>query len=710
MNRVRAHVPANMDVSTQANLLASFLGGKKLEFDPSRVPSRPVFNKHAPIKNLTFASNYYSTEVHIDLNAANTLENLFFCIRAPGQNLRAGQFYQYCDFPAVKMLARVEFYLNSYQNLIETYSTSSAYMQTFESLAADETWSQFVTDYMGSYQNSLVLGPTTGAVADSTWILPLPFSILPSKLSQIVTDIKAPATLFVKIYLNPLKTLMYTSANFSPVDFVRTVSQTSGASAQVASECYIFSQESNSSSSLQPGSNCSSGDMLQVAYEPNQFWYTQAYSKSAVPKSEYFYAGTGSLISELHLLPANPMYASGQAFYGNYSENALLNFLNACVYTYDTVINPNADIVLNLRTGLAINLPAGWAITFINSSTYLFNAINAAGDPIKVLFICVGVDWISLSEDVFFDLGAFVNNANSVPVFLLKNIFFYVKQTSLETITPTGLVTPGGNAGFVEGLYLTVGGTWAIYGFQQFDFVDEMSEAERIFLKISLGTPIVPTNNQVSALAKAKFVYISDPLYQFYDLDRTLRMGSSNLVTRYNDLTKYTDTITNYAWSDMFFLDWAAKNKFKTNNLSPMLAYLPSTTFTYNSKERRLGFLDCLSNTLEIQFDLGLFDAASNKEIDRRALVGTKASLDGLIQNVYGSTTIPYDFVYKALRFVGFGSNNIFTFIANQALVNQILATSSAEAREAFLRATSTSAAPSSLRQMQSQQKRVRMV
>ena len=663
----------------QASLLASFLDGRRLEYKEANVPARPNYMRHDPINKLLLAANLYTTEVHIELTGAE-VEKLYFCVRMPPQVVLAGQFFQYCDFPAIKMISRIEYYFNSYQNPLESYTTSSLYMQVFEKLGNDQTWQQYVNDNLGGYDNSLYLGPCT--VPETVWVVPLPISILPIKPQDLGGD-GGDNRIFVRIVLNSVRAFTHCSTNFTPADFIRSVVQSGGASTSITSECSIFSQSAEglfdarqmkllSSPSSSSSSSSSSSAALPVVYKTNQAWYTQSFSKSVAPKSEYFYAGNNNLLNELTLFPANPLFHGGRLFYGNYSMNALVNFLNTCVYTYNVQYQPAADVLLNLRTGSTINMPNGWSTSIINSTTYLFTT-----DNVRVLLVCVGIDWASLTEDVFFDLRAFVANSNRIPATVFKNLFFYVKQASLERTTTNGVVSSG-NVGFVEGLFLTQDSLWAVYGFQQVDFIDALDEPARIFLRLTLSTPISAGNPLMSVFSKAKLITLNDPLYQHYDLDKTLRIGSTALTTRYADLETYNDTLTQYSWSDVFFQDYAVKNKYATNNLSAMFRFMPSNMFTYNTRDHPNGFLDCITNTLEIQFSVGIYDAATNREINQdltSAQVGDGSSLGTLIQSVYGSTVIAYDFVFKIMRFVAFQNNFIQVTTGNPALVNQIVNT-----------------------------------
>lgn len=661
---------SNYRSEVQAGLLASFLNGRQLEFNQENVPSRAAYVRHEPTSKLLLKANLYTTEIHIDLN--ENIDKLYFCIRTPPQTLTAGQFFQYCDFPAIKMISRIEYYFNTYQNPVETYSTSSLYMQIFETLGKEQTWQQYVQDNLGGYDNSLVLGPCT--VPEAVWVVPLPLCLLPLRVDEFAGSDNR---LMVRIVLNPVRSFTYSSLNFTPADFIRSVAAQQNTTTSITSECSIFSQSSQDLLAALPGpKRCSDAPTdLPATYKTVQIWSSQTFSKSVAPKSEYFYAGNGALVNELTLFPTNPLFVGGQPFYGNYSINALVNFLNTCIYTYDTLLT-SVEIVLNLRTGNATNLPTGWAISGINSTTYLFEVAGSV--PARILLVSVGTDWASLSEDIYFDLGAFVRNANRIPVQLFKNLFFYVKQAALERVTQNGLVSPGGNKGFVEGLFLTQNEQLAIYGFQQIDFIDGMDEPATIFLRLAVAAPIAAGNALMSVFAKSKLVAINDPLFQHYDLDRTLRIGCNDLKTRYADLELHNDTLVQFSWSDAFFQDYAVKNKYATNNLRDMFRFMPSNIFTYNTPERPNGFLDCISNSLEIQFNIGLYDAATNREISQAL---TSPQLDGsstlgdLIQSVYGSTFIAYEFVLKFLRFIDYKGRTLEIFTGDPELVSRILAT-----------------------------------
>lgn len=698
------------NVDFQVSLMSSYLNGtSKFEFNNNHVPKRPNFVKHDPINKLLLVSNYYTTEIHIDLAgmlASTEIDKMYFCIRVPPQKLLAGQSFQYCDFPAIKMISRVEYYLNSYQNLIETYSTSSLYMSIFESLGSSQTWRDYVQNNLGGYDNSLQFGPKT--IDEGLWVVPLPLSLLPLRVKDFQSSNgSSSATIFVRLYLNPMLKLTWCSPNFTPSDFNRSVAATNGSSIPVTSECNIFTQEAISvvsqtttvdinnpsrdaaaaavstfaatsssssayASSLVLPSKQQQMPKQQAIYKTNQFWYTQGFSKSVTPKSEYFYVGSNSLVNEIALMPANPMFNSGRTFYGNYSMNALTNFLNTCVYTYDAQYQPSIDVLLNLRTGTTINLPNGWALQVVNSDTYLFTvtALN-----LKLLIVCVGIDWASLPEDVFFDLYAFVNNANLVPVQLLKNIFFYVKQASLEVITPTGIVSSGGNQGFVEGLYLSQNTQWALYGFQRQDFVDVLTPDERNMFKLAISMPVLSSNSKTNVFALGKMLVINDPFYQFFDLDKTLRIGCDSLTTRYSDKTLNSDTITSYSWYDMFFQDHSTRLKYATNNMQDMFRFMPSNIFVYNTLDYPYGFLDCMTNSLEIQFNIGVYDAQTNHQLTTNLPIrNSKYTLDSFLKQLYNSVFISYDFALKIMRFISIQDNTIFTFLTNTSIVQKILA------------------------------------
>lgn len=690
----------------QASLLATYISGEKLEYNEENVPARPTFTRHDPINKLLLAANLYTTEVHIDLSFAN-IEKLFFCIRVPPQNLAAGQAYQFCDFPAIKMISRIEYYFNSYQNPIESYTTSSLYMQLFESLGSDESWLQYVQDNLGGFDNSQVQGPCS--IPESVWVVPIPLSILPLKTNDF-GDEHSDNRIFVRIVLNSLRSIVHSSANFVPADFIRTSGvQSNGANMPITSECYIFTQ---SSESILGGTHNDKRADQQQDYRSNQTWYTQAFSKSVTPKSEYFYAGNNNLLNELTLFPSNPMFSSGRLFYGAYSMNALVNFINTCVYNWNVLFQPATDVLLNLRTGATINLPVGWSISAINSTTYLFTTSSG----IKILFVCIGIDWATLPEDVFFDLRAFVSNSNNIPIMLLKNMFFYVKQAAVEHITLTGALVDG-NAGFVEGLYLTQNSQMAIYGVQQVDFVDALDEASRVYLRVALSTPVNSGNPLMNVFSKGKLIILNDPLFQHFDLDKTLRIGCNALTTRYADLETYNDSLTQYSWADMFFQDFAAKTKFSTNNLRAMFRFMPSNMFTYNTRKHPNGFLDCVTNTLEIQFNIGIYDALTNRELnlDLTSSQISNQSLGTLIQNAYGSTVINYEFVFKILRFAAYKRRALEFFTANSELVGQIMTKffKSTSERQSLARALSDYISSNKnvvQDKERRQQKRVRMV
>ncbi len=627
------------------DVVLAYANGTQLSYDQNRVPTKYAYTRHTPPRAISQASaNLFSVEFPLDLTTiVNTsLNNLFFVFATPVQTVPAGEHMAFCDLPAIKLLNRVEYYYNTPDKLIESYDSVSVLLSLIDTYVDKNRWTELTRNIGGAFNAA-----KTGTLESEYWVLPLPLSFLPLKISSLIAPEEmsaASSTIIVRLYLNSLASISITSIGFSPVDMIKPSGETA--------ECYLIAQETTGVPAPR-----SADVSRREFYQANKYMFSKLYSKVPGFKSETFPASTGDYLNNLAVYLYNPLFQAANVFYAHYSFNAAVNFLNSFVNTQNATF-PATHTTLNLRTGALTNPPTGVTVQLVTSNTLLITT-----PTIRTSLVCVGLDWSGLPEDVVFDLGSYL--AYSAPVHIYKTLYFFVKYAALETVTPLPNLTVGANVGFAQGLFTSANGLWGIYGFQAYEFIDTATEPLLTELKMFLGRPVAPGSaHKIEVFAASKFVRISDPLYQFIDLDRTIKLGCSRVVTKHTDVSSYTRLDTPLDWYDRRIREFQGQTDTSANAESSLFTPVFSLKYAYG--RNNYDYLDLFKNTLELEFSVGLFDSGTSQEL-------TDPTVRQLFTTVYKTTTFPVNFVYTVVRLLVFAGTQIMSGHSNRDMLKEIL-------------------------------------
>lgn len=637
------------------NYLLSFVKGSRIEFNAEHMPENVKFSKINPIKPIAQQSAaLFGAEFTVDLTtiASSSVENVYLLMQLPAQQISPGEFFAYSDLPALKMINRIDIMFNTYENVIESLTPAIIYLRLLEKYAATgstEKWSDMANMFLGALNNSV----SYTSLPKQTVLLPIPCDLFPLSLDHIFksdADRMAAVNLYVKVYFNNVDMFSVHSPKYSPNSYVSSADGT-------VCECALL-LEQHMRAADPP--RLVAPSTLADFHVASRYSFTMTSQRSIMPKTDYIKMLDDAYINKLYMCMYNPYISSpgvASTFYGNYCYNALENYVNSFVYPQNS-IPPSTETILNLRDGTLLN-SNDIIVQLVNSSTYV---INYGAQTVTV--VCANLEWQNLPEDVFFDVGSMLKNADIPVAASVKNMYFYVKPTLYEPTTALNTVTDGSHVGLLEGLYYSADGDWAFYGFANIELRDTLTPEDLFFLKFTLSRPVdVKIATKASVFVTRKYCVWRDPLYMFADLDRSIKYGAADIdIVSTNRRTLDTsstrsdwvsDTIQNYT------------NRMQSE--ASVQKYLPATFFSFSARNDEKGYIDTVLTSYELNYIVNFFDADTNTRI------APSTARQKIINSFYGTVEIRVDFVYMLVRFLVYSAKQVYAYTANTTLYNNII-------------------------------------
>ena len=621
--------------------LMSFIDGYNLVYNEEKLPGTTKLTRIDPDKILApYTKNDFQINFSLDLTLMSgaILNKIYVFLKLPEQPIvKKGDFFAWADYPAIKAINRIDIMFGTYDNIVESIPGSALYMKMLNAYPHDnDKWSNLAT-YLGGELNSL----NYSSIGSTPTLLPIPCDVFPLDLQKIVADRNEPIRLYIKIIYNSVSTFSTYSPYFTPNNLVTP---------KDTSECFLIIEEVQKV--LAP-LNAQHSSTRQADYHKlNRTNYVYSETKSMTVKSNFEKIPDNLYVNSLTLYMANPYVAgnSPELFYGSLCYNALENFLNSFIYPPNVQLPLPDKGILNLRTGFLNNPFDGVTVQLLNASSYV---ITYEGG-IYFELISANLPWADLPEDYSLNLIQLLQQ-KKIPVKYIKTLFFYMAPTASEDVTEIPNLNVNGYQGIVEGQFLSLAGDWVIYGIGFVDLKRWIGDTEMAELKLAVSLPIDnDIKSQFSPFAIKRFCYVCDPIYQFMDMDRSLRLGASDVEFHFTNKQTQEASSAKVDWNDTLYNNYV-------NTAANNQRILPVTIFNFGVSEPN-GFFDTVSTVLEMKYNLDLFDRNSRS-----------ANLTNL--KSYITRSVKVDYIFILLRFIVFSENKIFTYTTNNDVYNTIINT-----------------------------------
>lgn len=621
--------------------LMSFIDGYNLVYNEDNLPGTNKYTRIDPEKALAiFTDNTFQINFSIDLTllAGSLLNKIYIFLKLPQQTLaQKGDFFAWADYPAIKAINRIDIMFGTHENVVESISGSALYTKMLNMYPNDpDKWTS-LAPYLGGELSSL----NYSSIEATPTILSIPCDTFPLDLQKIVGDRREPVKLFIKIIYNSVATFSTYSAYHTPNNFVTPKS---------TSECFLIVEETERV--LPPIS--STKNTYSDYHKLNRTNYVYSESKSLTIKSNFEKIPDNLYINNLTMYMYNPYIASNspELFYGSLCYNALENFLNSFIYPPNVQLPLPTKGILNLRTGFLNGPFDGVTVQLINASSYVITYTGG----ISFELISSNLPWADLPEDYTLNLIQILQQTR-IPLRFVKTLFFYMAPTASEDVTIIPGLNANGYQGVVEGQFLSINADWVVYGIGFVDLKRWLTSTDLSELKLALSLPIDTTiKSQFSPFILKRFCYVSDPLYQFMDMDRSLKMGAKDIEFHFTNKQTQEATSAKIDWNDNLL------NNYK-NTLVNRQRLLPVSIFNFGVSDPN-GFFDTVTTILEMKYNLDLFDQNLN-------VVGLSVNT----LKSYITREIKIDFIYTLLRFIVFSENKIYTYTTNNDIYNTIIDT-----------------------------------
>lgn len=573
-------------------------------------PSKPLYRYGT--------TNNFIAEFVVELDRFQPnirLESLNFLIQTQEQPVQAGQLFTYADLPAIKMIKKIEIALGTAENIIETLYTPAILERILAKFGSDSKWPEFRDKFLGGVTRPL----SYSTLLSEVWLLPIVSEwLLPLDISEIMLNSPSSSSLIIKIYLRPV--LEYSISSSTLKNDLLNYTSKDG----IISDCSLVALT-----------------RTRTTGEPvMERW---ALGTHTVNKTRYF----GPRIDPL-LLPEklviekiapfiyNPYIAkpSHFLFYSPYTFNAVCTYFNSFIHPANKIFSAS-DVYVNLRTGQIFNNTSGqYTFSILNTETYL---IGHSSLPATLKFTNATADWNALSEDVFFDMGAFVEEQRFLQLDQLDTVFFYMRLKAVERTTPTN-IQDGPYQGLVEGLFYTSDNIWAIYGFQSFKLYDFITGFDFNRLLIAMAQP-VRIRTTTSIFSNSKFVYIADPLYIYLDLDRTMKFGLIDIRSSSTNNKTRKQIDNKLEWMQLYVYKLIEQTRKDGIAFS---SFMPPVSFSFGP-ERFAGSLDTFNNQIELDFNIGIYKTSSHEQ-------AADQLLDYVRREYFGALQFDTDFIHICIR------------------------------------------------------------
>lgn len=630
--------------------LLSFVKGSQIEYNTERIPENVKYSKVDPIKPITQQNaSLYSVEFNIDLSTitATNVDMLYLIMQLPEQkvNPSAGEFFAYSDLPAIKMINRIDIMFNSYDNVIESLTPTVIYLRLLEKYASNgsiEKWNDTAAAFLGGQNNSVAYTDQEA----QTVLLPIPCDLFPISINHIFksdVDRMSPVHIYVRVYLNPVQAFSVRSPAYEPTNFLTTTS---------VSECALLLEQKWR---VQEPLKLSAPSTLADYHVASKYSFTFSQQRSVSPKTDFVKLLDDAYINRLYLCMYNPFIStSGKAysFYGNYCYNALENYVNSFIYPSLPVSN---ETVLNLRDGTLTN-SSDVIVQLVNTNTYVVTHLQTS-----ITVVCANLDWQNLPENIYFDIGSLLKST-TVPISpFIKSLFFYLKPSLYETTTPIPAITKGSHGAFLEGLYYSADGSWAIYGFANIELRDTLTSEDMFYLKFLISQPVALATPSV--FAARKYCVWNDPVFLFADLDRSIKYGASDLDVISTNRKTFDTSTKRTDWVNVAVQDYTNRMQAET----ALQQYLPATYFSFGTAVDRLGYLDTVWTSYEINYAIQFNEAITNRRIV------PSATRQKAINTYYGNIEVRVDYVYMLVRFLVYSTKQVYAYTTNKNIYQGII-------------------------------------
>jgi hypothetical protein len=590
----------NLSTANSATVVGAFFEKSYAENQPQVLISGKYGYKEIEGTNIVQNADDFHVEFNLDLAIfeSGTVEQMFFWIKLPSQNLEPGQFFAWADLPAIKMIKTIAIWTtNGAREPSEVLSPESLLKRLQEDTRFNSKWQSFADAFLGGQHPALNYDSPT---QELTVLLPIPTSFLPLDLNYF----DASMTSFkIVLTLNPINLFCTRSADVNLNSYV--------SSERISTPCRLM---------VLP-----KFDILKTNIQKTGFTRPKKFD-SLIKEVKKFNASPFShrlppdVVSQIDYFLVNPQISLDSArseanfFFSTHCYNAVASFFNS--FLRIGLNNPQVideQVLINLKSGAVLGtLKASQSFVKQNDSTYI---IRDAALKVALNLISASMPWSALAEDIYFDLGYLLKNSLQIDFSIVNRVYFYARLATEDfgkiTLIPKSIDIDS-RTSFSEGLFVTANQAQNVYGFQKFEYGSNTRLEDVDILKIAISRPI-PLNhlNKTHAFVRAKFAQITDPIWQFVDLDRSIKLAPADFTYKYENLEKSSSTVEKRIEKPEELV-WNFLNKivydFGTNPSTPAFTLRYSQVNSYDGLD--------IANNLSVEFFFNLaFASAKTNEI-----------------------------------------------------------------------------------------------
>lgn len=617
----------NLDLSL--SYLLSFIDGDKpIEFNKQTI-NNVNFKTLNSTRNITLINE---EQAQIDFTwymssvppSVSLVEEAYLLLRLPAQKLtpERGDGFAWADVPGIKMINRIEIYLNQ-SELYDIITGPTLLSRLQLDMNKNNEWKEYVKIFLGGELNPL----SYSNLPEIPVVVPLPIGLFPLHVKKFNNTMDF--SIYFKIILNMPHMFSNHTALYVPATYfakskppecrmafkeILTIEPPVNPTANnILPELLPMNMSNKNQQQFAP-STIAPVRKSQPFRKPVLVSNELVYNMSLRPRNEQFELVRQAYVNRMIINIANPtisskVFSANKYFFGNVSYNALENFINAHVLppNHVDVTNSSNLGILNLSSGLVFNLSSQYTVQLVSSNMYIitYKKTNA-----KISFISVSLDWSAWPEDIQFLLSEFFEQ-DTVPVHMIKTIFFYSKNKLYERVTLLTQIedTQNGRLGFLEGLFTSIVSPISFCGAGNIEFHDNITSTDMHLIRISLAVPVsTRLLNLTSKFSFRKFIKFQDPNYIFADLDRNLKFGAIKLVVE--NLHNSTGAATRIRPEEWYDTALANRNRWqRKHDINPDA---PPNIFEFGDN---FSYLDTQTTRYIASFQIGLYDRETNQPI-----------------------------------------------------------------------------------------------
>lgn len=511
----------------------------------------------------------------------NSINAAYLWMNLPGVVQPPGEFFSWCDLPIVKAIDRIDVCIDTGDNVFESISGASLLTRLGVLFKSTEKWDSFSESFLGGKLNVL----ETGEIAERRVILPIPCDIFPLRLYELFPSLSTrslPFNLIFKITLNNPKEYsvrtngalvpQFNASNFPCYLFLDLIDKPLDPSKQ---------QPIQQQQQLNNGLTITCCLQQKTENYPSIVTASNKTMRSVEKQSTYSKIPPNMYLNRVELLMGNPSMQLSSQLWGNYCANAIDNMLNSFI-NFNT---NNMSSWINLRTGAASSIPTGLTWSLVTAQSYSFTSSS-----VNFSLRSPNMDWALYPEDIFLDLELFTR----VPIIkYISSAQFFIQPVNTTTLTlmPQWVAA---RSIISQGLYVSANNLYAIIGIRKFT-LHTLSDMDNIAIKIWITLPL--TSKDLARIPVHTFkslIVFRDPIYQYADLDRTLRFGGTSF--------EFVDK--NLPPTEIADEDYANLRRWGQDNQMA----LAQTVWYFGMDSSKMGYYDSYASSPEYTYAISLFD------------------------------------------------------------------------------------------------------